>query len=133
VWKSDAGAGTFGAALGAGIGLALLPLPWWAGLLAAAAATGLSLWSAVPFAAGGRDPGWVCMDETAGTLLALIGLGGLPWLAALIVARVFDIVKIAPGVRRAEGLPGSVGVTADDLVSGAYGLGVGWLLVAAGL
>lgn len=135
LWRSDEGAGTFGALLGAGIGLLLLVLeaPWWVGLSAAAAATGLSLWSAAPFAAGGEDPGWVCMDETAGTLLALIGLGGVPWVVAVLVARVFDIVKVAPGVRAAERLPGAVGVTADDLVAGLYGLAAGWALTAAGL
>lgn len=135
LWRSDEGAGTFGALLGAGIGLLMLVLeaPWWVGLSAAAAATGLSLWSAAPFAEGGEDPGWVCMDETAGTLLALIGLGGVPWVVAVLVARVFDIVKVAPGVRAAERLPGAVGVTADDLVAGLYGLAAGWALTAAGL
>lgn len=130
LWKSDSGAGTFGAALAAGLGVVLLATdaPWWAGLLLAAAAVAASLWSAVPFAVGGADPGWVCMDETAGTLLALIGLGGWPWVAALVVARLADIFKVLPGVRRAERLPGALGVTADDLVAGLYGMGVGWLL-----
>ncbi len=130
LWKSDAGAGTFGAGLGAAIGAVLLATdaPWWATLLAALAATAASLWSAVPFAVGGADPGWVCMDETAGTLLALVGLGGWPWAAALVVARLADIFKVLPGVHRAEALPGALGVTADDLVAGLYGLGVGWLL-----
>ena len=130
LWKSDAGAGTFGAALGAGVGLVLLATdaPWWATLPAALAAIAASLWSAEPFAAGGADPGWVCMDETAGTLLALVGLGGWPWLAALVVARLADIFKVLPGVPRAETLPGALGVTADDLVAGLYGLAAGWLL-----
>lgn len=130
LWKRDAGAGTFGAALGAAIGALLLATdaPWWATLLTALAATAASLWSAVPFAVGRADPGWVCMDETAGTLLALVGLGGWPWAAALVVARLADIFKVLPGVHRAEALPGALGVTADDLVAGLYGLGVGWLL-----
>jgi phosphatidylglycerophosphatase A len=129
LWKSDAGAGTFGAALAAGVGLVLLATdaPWWVTLLVAAGATAASLWSAAPFAAGGADPGWVCLDETAGTLLALVGLGGWPWLIALVVARLADIFKVLPGVHRAEALPGALGVTADDLVAGLYGLGAGWL------
>jgi phosphatidylglycerophosphatase A len=133
LWRSDEGAGTFGALAGAGIGLLLLEAPWWTGLVAAAAAIALSLWSAAPFAAGGKDPGWICIDETAGTLVALIGLGGVPWVAAVLVARTFDIVKIAPGVRRAESLPAAVGVTADDVVAGLYGLATGWILTAAGV
>ena len=130
IWKTDAGAGTFGAGLAAALGGVLLATgaPWWVTLLLAGAATAASLWSAVPFAVGGADPGWVCMDETAGTLLALVGLGGWPWLAALVVARLADIYKVLPGVHRAESLPGALGVTADDLVAGLYGLAAGWLL-----
>lgn len=130
LWKSDSGAGTFGAALGAGVGGVLwaAKAPWWAGLLSAAVAIAASLWSARPFAMGGKDPGWVCMDETAGTLVALVGLTGWPWLAALVVVRLADIFKVLPGVGAAERLPGAVGVTADDVVAGLYGLGVGWLL-----
>lgn len=129
LWRSDAGAGTFGAALAAGVGLLLLAVDaaWWVTLLAAAAAAAASLWSAIPFAQDGADPGWICMDETAGTLLALVGLGGWPWLIALVIARLADIFKVLPGVRRAETLPGAVGITADDLVAGIYGLGAGWL------
>ncbi len=130
IWKSDSGAGTFGAGLAAAIGAILwaTDAPWWVALLLALAATAASLWSAVPFAVGGADPGWVCMDETAGTLLALIGLQGWPWVVALVVARLADIFKVLPGVPRAETLPGALGVTADDLVAGLYGLAAGWLL-----
>jgi phosphatidylglycerophosphatase A len=130
IWKSDSGAGTFGAGLAAVIGgiLWATDAPWWVTLLLALAATAASLWSAIPFAVGGADPGWVCMDETAGTLLALIGLQGWPWVVALVVARLADIFKVLPGVHRAEALPGALGVTADDLVAGLYGLAAGWLL-----
>lgn len=130
LWKSDSGAGTFGAGLAAAIGLVLwrADAPWWITLLVALAATAASLWSAIPFAVGHADPGWVCMDETAGTLLALIGLQGWPWVVALVVARLADIFKVLPGVHRAEALPGALGVTADDLVAGLYGLAAGWLL-----
>ena len=131
---SDDGAGTFGAALGALIGLTLLPLPLGgrvvAGIALAALATAASLWSAIPFADGDKDPGWICMDETAGTLLALIGLAGWPWLVALVVARLADIFKVLPGVAAAERLPGALGITADDLVAGGYGLALGWVLTA---
>jgi phosphatidylglycerophosphatase A len=130
LWNSDSGAGTFGAGLAAVVGLVLWAneAPFWAVLLLALAATAASLWSAIPFAVGGSDPGWVCMDETAGTFLALIGLHGWPFFLALAVARLADIFKVLPGVRRAERLPGALGVTADDLVAGLYGLAAGWLL-----
>jgi phosphatidylglycerophosphatase A len=42
--------------------------------------------------------------------------------------RAADIWKRLPGVAAAERLPGSLGVTADDLVAGVYALGAGWLL-----
>jgi phosphatidylglycerophosphatase A len=133
-WGSDDGAGTFGAALGAAIGGAAWALDaLWLVPLAAGAAIAASLWSAAPYAVGGKDPGWVCIDETAGTLVALIGLTGWPWLAALVVARLADIFKVLPGVRQAEALPGAVGITADDLVAGLYGLAVGWALAGFGL
>lgn len=132
LWGSDAGAGTFGAAVGAGAAVILLLVdaPWWVSLLAAAAAVGASWWAAAPFGAEGDDPGWVCIDETAGTLVAVVGLGGWPWVAAVVVARLADIFKVLPGVRQAERLGGGLGITADDVVAGCYGLGVGWLLTA---
>jgi len=134
LWGSDSGAGTFGAALGAVIGLGLLAVgaQWWITLTLAMVATIASVWSAKPFAADG-DPGWICMDETAGTLVAIVGLGGIPWVAAVVVARAADIFKVLPGVAAADRMHGPVGITLDDVIAGLYGLGVGWLLVAIGL
>ena len=128
-WGTDNGAGTLGAAVAAVIGLLLWDAPWWIDVLAALAAIALSLWAAQPFAANHADPGWVTIDEVAGTLTAFIGLTGWPWLIALVVARLADIFKVLPGVRRAEALEGALGVTADDVVAGVYGLAAG--LVAA--
>jgi len=130
LWGSDDGAGTFGAALAALIGLALWHTPAFMGIVAACIAVVASLWAAAPFAAGAEDPGWIVIDEIAGTLCALIGLTALPWLAALLVARLADIFKVLPGVAAAEHLPGALGVTADDVLAGGYGLAIGWLLTA---
>lgn len=128
LWGDDRGAGTFGAALAAAISLLLLRVPWWWGAIAFAVAMALSLWSAAPFAADHQDPGWVVIDEIAGTMLALIGLTGWAWVVALVVARAADVFKILPGVRRAEDLPGALGVSMDDVVAGGYGLAAGWLV-----
>lgn len=127
---SDSGSGTLGAGLGAAIGAVLLSIdaPWWAGLVVAATAVAAALWSARAFATD--DPGWVCMDETAGTLVAVVGLAGWPWVVAVVVARLADIFKVLPGVRASERLPGSVGITADDVVAGGYGLAAGWLVAS---
>lgn len=131
LWHGDNGAGTFGAAVAAVIGLALWGAPWWIDLIAAIIAIGLSLWAATPFAVDNADPNWVVIDEIAGTLVALIGLTGWPWLIALVVARLGDIYKVLPGVPQAERLPGAVGITADDVVAGLYGLALGWLATLA--
>ena len=127
LWGSHAGAGTFGAALAALIALLWWNQPWWVGAIAFAAAFGLSVWSAAPFSEDHADPGWVVIDEVAGTFIAVIGLSGWPWLVAVVVARLADIFKVLPGVSQAERLPGSLGVTMDDVVAGAYGLLAGWV------
>lgn len=103
------------------------------------------------------DPGYVVIDEVSGQTIALVaGLalsswttppfdaslsakltaallsGLLNWkylLAGFILFRVFDIWKPFPA-RRAEFLPGGLGIMADDWVAGAYAaLGL-WLLRA---
>jgi phosphatidylglycerophosphatase A len=114
------------------LGVLALDVEWWVTLAIAIVAIIASLWSAAPFAADG-DPGWICMDETAGTLVAIVGLGGIPWVVAVVVARAADIFKVLPGVVAADRIHGPVGITLDDVIAGLYGLAVGWLLVAAGL
>jgi len=103
------------------------------------------------------DPGYVVIDELSGQAITLVGglalsawtaspsqetlsakvsaalAGGLlNWkylFAGFILFRVFDIWKPFPA-RRAEFLPGGLGIMADDWVAGAYAaLGL-WLLRA---
>ncbi|MEN8239473.1 MAG: phosphatidylglycerophosphatase A [Actinomycetota bacterium] len=127
LWGSDNGAGTFGAALAAIGAFLWMGWPWWAHLIVFVIFAGLSLWSARPFADDHADPGWIVIDEMAGTFVAVIGLAGWPWLIAVVVARLADIFKVLPGVPQAERLPGAVGITMDDVVAGLYGLAAGWL------
>jgi len=127
LWGSDNGAGTFGATLAAGVGLLWWYRPWWFHLGVFAVFLALSLWSARPFASDHADPGWIVIDEMAGTFVAIIGLAGWPWLIAVVVARLADIFKVLPGVPQAERLGGAVGVTMDGVVAGLYGLAAGWL------
>lgn len=129
-WRgSDAGAGTLGALVAVAIGVALLPAPWWTDGLVAIVAIGVSLWAAAPYAMD-DDPGWVTIDEVAGTLVAMIGLGGAAWVVAVVIARLGDIFKVLPGVRWADRRHGALAVTLDDVVAGLYGLAAGWLMVA---
>ncbi|MBT8191939.1 MAG: phosphatidylglycerophosphatase A [Acidimicrobiia bacterium] len=123
---SDAGAGTFGAALA--IPLALAVDSAWLEISLVAVVAVAGIWAARPFASG--DPGWIVIDETAGAWLGVIGLGGWPFVIGWLVARVADITKWPPGVGAAERLPGAWGVMADDLVAGLYGLAAGWAITA---
>lgn len=138
---SDMGAGTVGAAFAFLLGWALSPIGWIAQTAAALVVTLVSVWAAGPFAKGDHlsapgvaatkegDPGWVVIDEAAGTLVAMIGLGFIPAVVAWFVFRAADIFKNRfPGVAQAERLRGGLGITADDLVAGLYGLAAGWIV-----
>ena len=127
LWGSDKGAGTFGAALAAAMSLVWWNASWLVHVGVFLVVALLSLWSARPFADEHADPGWIVVDEMAGTFVAVIGLAGWPWLVAVVVARIGDIFKVLPGVAPAERLPGAAGITLDDIVAGLYGLAVGWV------
>ena len=77
-----------------------------------------------------EDPGPVVIDEVAGQLLTLL-LTGVGWKGAIVgffIFRVLDIIKPFPA-RRLERLHGGLGIMADDLMAGLYGLGLMMLLV----
>lgn len=125
---ADIGSGTVASVFALPISLlaGFLGGPWAQGacLLAATLA---SLIAVRPFASQEGDPGWVVIDEAAGTFMATMGLGVPAALVGWAVFRAADIWKRAfPGVAPAERLPGSVGVTVDDLLAGMYGLAAGW-------
>jgi phosphatidylglycerophosphatase A len=118
--------GTFGSLLG----VALWAL-WRAlgGVSQTGYALGCALLAAVGVWAAGRaevifgrhDDGRITIDEVAGMLLSLAWLPARPEVAGLgfVLFRLFDIWKPFPA-RRAERLPGGLGVVADDLVAGVY-------------
>ena len=99
----------------------------WGQLFGLVTVTVASLWSTDPFVTDEGDAGWIVVDEAAGTFLAALGLGFSPAaLVAFVVFRAADIFKsIFPGVATAEEVGGPIGVTADDLVAGLYGLAAG--------
>ena len=77
-----------------------------------------------------QDPGPVVIDEVAGQLVTLL-LTGVGWkgaIAGFFIFRVLDILKPFPA-RRFERLHGGLGIMADDLMAGVYGLGLMMLLV----
>jgi len=69
-----------------------------------------------------KDPGMVVIDEVIGQWLTLAGVTTFnwkTWLAAFLLFRAFDIWK-PPPVRQLEGLPGGLGINADDAMAGVY-------------
>lgn len=125
---ADIGSGTVGSLFA--FPLSLLALEWagiWAQFVLVVLATLGSLIAVRPFASEEGDPGWVVVDEAAGTFLATLGVALPAAIVAWLVFRAADIFKRAfPGVAAAERLPGSLGVTADDIMAGLYGLAAGW-------
>jgi phosphatidylglycerophosphatase A len=72
---------------------------------------------------GKEDPSEVVVDEVIGQWVTLLGATVYNWksvLAALVLFRILDIFKPFP-IRRAEKLPGGVGIIADDVVAGLVG------------
>lgn len=128
----DLGSGTVGALFALPLALLVGELWGWpaqigAGILVVLA----SIWAAQPFVTEEGDAGWICVDEAAGAFICVIGLPVWPAIVAWIVFRAADIFKnLAPGVARAERIPGALGVTADDVVAGLYGLLVGHIVAA---
>lgn len=73
---------------------------------------------------GRVDPGPVVIDEVVGQIVTLLARPHANWkwlLGGFVVFRIFDIIKPFPA-GRAEGLPGGLGIMADDVVAGLYGL-----------
>ncbi len=78
---------------------------------------------------GREDPGSVVIDEIAGQWLAILPVA-LDWryyLVAFVLFRFTDITKPWP-CRRAEQMPGGIGIMADDIVAGFYAGVLTWLI-----
>ncbi len=127
---SDAGSGTVGGLVALVPALLLAQTGWVAQLAAALAVTTVSVWASSRFAEEG-DPGWIVIDEAAGTFIATIGVSVGPALVGFAVFRIADITKSFPLVKQAEKLPSGYGITADDLVAGLWGLAAAWITQAA--
>jgi phosphatidylglycerophosphatase A len=112
--------------------LGSLPLEgaWLRALLGVAAVTvfAVGVWAAGQSATffGRADPGQVVIDEVVGQMIPFLLRpdAGWKWLfVGFVTFRLFDVFKPFPA-RRAERVPGGWGIMLDDLVAGAYGLGV---------
>ena len=98
-------------------------LPWPVYLVTVLALSFLGMWAAD--GAEGifqkKDSCYIVIDEIAGFLVSVFLIPWQwPWIvAAFLLFRAFDIIKPYP-LRRAETLPGGVGIVLDDLGAGVY-------------
>jgi phosphatidylglycerophosphatase A len=112
----------------------------WAAVLFAIAVLGLRIGDRAAEDWGEEDPGAFVLDEVVGQGIALLPvlsvlpgpLPPLPVAAAFVLFRVLDVIK-PPPCRRLEGLPGGLGIMADDLMAGVYAAVGVVALRAAGL
>lgn len=102
---------------------------WQAQLAAAVVVTLVGMWAVSSLVAKEGDAGWIVVDEAAGTVLSVVGLGLGAALLGFIVFRVADIFKF-PGADAADRMSGFAGVMYDDLIAAMYGLAAGHLLQA---
>jgi phosphatidylglycerophosphatase A len=84
-----------------------------------------AIWAAGVVAAqsGHKDPGMIVVDEVAGQWLTLAGALRFNWrtfVIAFLLFRFFDILK-PPPIRLIERVPGGSGIVLDDMMAGAYG------------
>lgn len=124
--------GTVGSAVG--VALYLVTRQWsgpmQAGLLVVVTVVGIWAAGIAETALNREDPGPVVIDEVAGQLMTLF-LTGVSWPGAVVgffLFRILDIIKPFPA-RQFERLHGGLGIMADDLMAGVYGLGLMTLLL----
>lgn len=69
----------------------------------------------------GHDASRIVVDEYVGMLVAVLLLPKtiVVYAVAFVLFRIFDILKPFPA-RRAESLPGGVGIVMDDVIAGIY-------------
>ena len=113
----------------AALWLAAPTLPWLLAVCAAASVVGTWAAGRAERMLGTKDPGQIVIDEVAGMALTVVvaGTGAASLLVGFLLFRLFDVVKPFPA-GASQRLRGGLGVMADDLIAGLYGL-----LVLAGL
>lgn len=118
---------TFASAV-AGVGYWFLPFdgrsPWFFALIAVTLVIGTWATNVIQSKAD-HDPRRAVIDEFAGMWVTAAFLDKTwPWLlASFFVFRVLDIFKPWP-IRKFEGLPGGLGIMADDLAAGIIGAAI---------
>ncbi len=115
--------------------IAALPCAWlvlWVSPLAFPFAIilvfGVGLWASHVYmeSSGTHDPGEIVIDEVAGQWIVLLPLMGsafnlLDWFVALVLFRIFDILKPWPVSWADRQVSGPMGVMLDDVIAGIMG------------
>lgn len=117
--------GTFGSAAALPPAAVIAVLAGDVGLgVAALILAGVGIWAAETYvrATGDSDPKEIVIDEVAGQFMPLIVVpfDWLPWLAAFLLFRLFDILKPWPCSYFDRSVHGGFGVMADDIAAGLY-------------
>jgi phosphatidylglycerophosphatase A len=94
-----------------------VPLPVYIAVFAAVTAVGVVASDMYEKKLGRIDPGEVVIDEAAGCMASMMGLGFSYIIPAFVLFRVIDILKPFP-VKPMEKLPGGIGIMADDICGG---------------
>jgi phosphatidylglycerophosphatase A len=116
--------GTAGTLVAVPLAWALSLAPLWPRLALVAAALPPAAWicGAAARQDGGKDPGWVVLDEILGFLVAtaFVPAGPAVYLAAFLLFRLFDIIKPPPAGGIDRRLAGGWGILLDDVAAGLY-------------
>jgi phosphatidylglycerophosphatase A len=127
--------GAFVAALLAPLCFLPLPLAARGGVLALIFVLGALAATRVEQILSAKDPGQIVIDELLGMWLCLLPYARPSWrvlLAAFVLFRLFDIVKLWPAKASENWLPGGWGVMIDDVVAGAQTMAVLYILGRCG-
>lgn len=75
-----------------------------------------------------EDPSFVVADEVAGQWIALIAASLRPWewLLAVLLFRIFDILK-PPPARQFDRMHSGFGIMMDDVAAGIYAMAILWV------
>ena len=116
--------GTFGSAVGVALYFLIAGWSLPAQVIAALAISAIGIWASTVASRhfDRSDPSQVVIDEVAGQVVTLVGLGS-GWVTLTLgffLFRALDIIKPWPA-NRLEALHGGRGIMADDLMAALYG------------